>query len=872
MRWRQRFFRRELTEKRLDAELRFHIEQRMADLIAGGMSREEARRQARLEFGGLDQVKEQCRDVGGSHIIETFIQDIRYGLRQLRRSPGFTAVAVITLALGIGANTAIFSVVNAVLFEPLPYQSPGQLVYISEFWPRERPANRVPTPDFVNWREHNRVFRGLASWGGSPVNLSGSGNPEVVQSAQVSEEFFSTLGVQPLLGRVFLPEEELPGGEHVVILSYALWQQRFGSDRDIIGKSVTIDGRPYAVVGVMPAGFRFPGDGREPQVFRPNVAATVANWHSPEYFRIQDVVGRLTPGVSLDAAKAQLTTLTARTHDQEPPQFLRMREGMEVRVVPLHERLTGNARPLLLVLAGAVGLVLLIACVNVACLELVRAAGRKREMAVRAAIGAARGRLARQLLTESVLLAALGGASGLLVSYWAMELVRIVWPQEIPQFVLISIDGRVLVFCLLVTALTGLLFGLVPTFSASREDLNDVLRESRMTAGKHGALRGPLAALELALAGMLLVGSGLLIRTFIHLATVDPGFDTHDLLSLKIALPENRYQRPGQQAAFFDQLLQRVRALPGVQSADISTGLPTEGHGFLIGMGVEGQLLPPSGLRPDVPFDTVSPGYFHTLGIPLIAGRPFTTSDQGNSAMVVVVNQAFVRRFFPGEKPLGKSVYTGVWRRIVGVVGDVRQQGPLHPPSMEVYGPYAQGPSPAVFLAVRSTADPRTLVGEIRNAVTSVDKNQPVSDVATMEQRLAGSIAAQRFNMLLVGTFGAFALLLAAVGIYGVISYSVEQGTHEIGIRMALGAKKGDVLRMVVGQGLKLSLIGVAIGIAGALALTRFLSSLLYGVKPTDPLTFAAVSLVLIAVALLACYIPARRAVKVDPMVALRYE
>ncbi|MGH9445020.1 MAG: ADOP family duplicated permease [Terriglobia bacterium] len=869
--------RRELGQE-FQQELDAHLEMLTEENIRQGVPPEEARRAARLRLGNSIQLREAHRERWGLPWLETFFQDVRYGLRQLRRNPGFTLVAVFTLALGIGANTAIFTVVNAILLEPLPYVNPGRLVYIWEFWPHERTVRAVPTPDFTNWQAHNGVFQALAAYGGDrSADLTSNGEPEPVEDINVSAEFFSVLGIQPFLGRTFDAQEEQPGGNSVVLLGHAIWQQRFGSDPKILGRSITLDGQEYTVVGVLPAGFRFPDNQYNPQLFFPDINATAANWHSPQYLALQWIIGRLRPGITQGQAHAQLMMLTQRTASQEPIQFARMRTGMEIHMIPLHGRLSGSARPILLVLFGAVGLVLLVACVNVACLELARATTRQKEIAVRTALGAGRSRMLRQLVTEGVLLALLGGMAALVVGFWGVRLLRVLGPQGIPHIESIGMDGIVFAFTLVVAVVTGILFGLVPAFASSKVDLLETLKEGSTSGTAMGArrrARGALIVSEIALAGVLLAGAGLLARTFINLINVDPGCRTDHVLTLRIALPRSRYSKSAQQVAFFERLLGRVRALPGVQSAAVGTGIPTACCGYILGTAVEGKPLPPPGSRPDVPFDWASLGYFRTLGIPLIAGRNFNELDGQSSPNVAVVNQAFARRFFPRQNAVGKHVYTGSWREVIGIVGDVRQDGPLHPARSEIYGPLAQDSNgeDKMILVIHTLNDPRALIPEIRRIVGTIDKSLPVYDVATMEERLSKSISSERFNMLLVTILAALALVLVSVGIYGVTSYSVAQRTREIGIRMAVGAQRSDVLRMVIGQGLKLALMGMAMGVVGAFGLTRFLSSLLYGVKATDLLTFVAVSLILTGVALLACYFPARRAAKVDPMVALRYE
>ncbi len=872
-------FRRSRVEQELSEELRFHVEKLIQEKVAKGMSQGEARYAALREVGGLDQIKEECRDMRRVNYIENFGQDICYGLRMLAKNPGFAAVAVVTLALGIGANTAIFSMVNAVLLRPLPYRDPSRLVYISEFWPRESPVQTVPSPDFANWGEHDQFFDGLAAYGsGAEVNLTSDREPERVQGVAVTADFFSLLGVEPFRGRRFLPEEDRPGGRHVVLLSYELWHERFGSNPSVIGKSVKLDGVPYTIIGIMPAGFRFPDERFKARLFLPMVVARVANWSSPDYFRLLRPVARLKPGVTVEQARAELTALVRRTAAQEPPQFVRMRAGMEVQVTPLGERLAAPARPFLLILLASVGLLLLITCVNVASLQLARGAARQKEVALRAALGASRFRLAKQLLTESLVLTMVASPVALLVGFGGLRALRALGPPQIPHLESVRLDSTVLLYTLMVAALTGILFGLSPVIFALRTEPNEVLKQGAQSSPGRGQhrLRSVLVTAEIALAVVLLVGSGLLTRSFIHLIFVDSGYDPHHLLTLRLSLSGAQYSKPEQQAAFLAKLLYRLKALPGVQSADAGSGLPIMGWGSLRGTNVEGKPKMPVGLRPDVPCDVVTPEYFRTLHIALVAGREFGNQDRQGAPQVAIVNQTFVRQFFPDENPLGKHVragaQTGPWREIVGVVANVTQLGPDHPESPEVYIPYLQEPASDLSLVLRASGNALASPAAVRAAVREVDANQPVYDVATMEQRLWDSIAPQRFNALLVGVFAVAALGLGAVGIYGLLAYSVTQRTHEIGIRVALGATRDDVCRLVILGAMPFTLAGIVIGTGATLPLARLMSSLLYGVKPTDPLTFVVVVLVLIAVALLASYLPARRATKVDPMVALRYE
>jgi putative ABC transport system permease protein len=810
--------------------------------------------------------------------MSTLLQDLRFGLRMLAKNPGFTAVAVLTLALGIGANTAIFSVVDAVLIRPLPYRDADRLVYISEFWPRE-PVRTVPSPDFANWSEHDRLFDGLVAYGqGAEVNLTSPGEPERIPGARVTWDFFPLLGVQPSLGRGFLREEDKPGGRQVVLLGHELWQRRFGSDSRVVGTSVQLDGTLHTIVGVIPGGFRFPDDEFKAQLFLPMVEAGVEDWGSRN-MRLLRPLARLKPGVSIDNVKAELSGLVQQTAGQVPPPFNRMRAGMEVRVTRLHERLAAPVRPILLVLLCSVGLLLIMSCVNVASLQLVRGAGRQRELAVRSALGAPRLRIVTQLLTESLVLAMAAGPMALLVGFAGLRVLRAMGPPQIPHLESVRLNPTVLLFTLIVTTMTGILFGLSPAILASRSKLDDALKlsSSRSTSGhEQHRIRSILVTTEIALAVVVLIGAGLLARSFIYLNFVNPGFDPHHLLTLRISLSGNAYSKPEQQAAFYEQLLEHARALPSIQSADASSGLPPTGWGSGRAIDVEGQPEAPPGLRPSAPCDVVSPGYFRTLRIPLVAGRLFSEQDRPGTLPVLIVNREFARRFPPDEKAIGKHVRadgrTGPWREIIGIVGNVRQLGPDHPESPAMYIAYVQQPAANMDVVLRTAGDPLNSVAAVKAAVRAVDPNLPVYDVATMDQRLSESVAPQRFNALLVGMFALLALGLGAIGIYGVLAYSVERRTHEIGVRVALGARRGDVLALVVEEGMRLVALGIGIGLIGALALTRLLHSLLFGVSASDPLTLVVVSVGLALVAALACYIPARRATKIDPMVALRDE
>jgi putative ABC transport system permease protein len=875
-------FQKTRLEQELDDEVRSHLEMLEQEYLRRGMSPQEARYAALRSFGGVDQTKERYREQRGLPFVDAFFQDLRYGWRGLLRNPGFAAVAILTLALGIGANTAIFSVVHAVLLRPLPYRNPSRLVYISEFWPHETPVRTVPNPDFANWSEHGQLFDGLAAYGGgAEVNLTGMGEPERLSGARVTADFFTLLGVEPFLGRSFLREEDRPGGRKAVLLSYELWQRRFGSNSKVIGSTIQLDGDLYTIVGVTPAGFRFPDDDFRAQVFLPMLVARVVDWKSrdPNQFRLLRALARLRPGVTPEQARAELTALVRAEAELEPPQFKRMRAGMEVRITPLSERLAAPARPILLILLSSVALLLIMSCVNVAGMQLARGATRQRELAVRAALGARRSRLAAQLLMENFVLLIAAAGVAVCLGFAGLRALRSLAPPQIPHLELASLDWTVLLFTLIAATITGILSGLAPAMVGSRVELNEILKGSGAQTGsaqRQHRVRSILVTTEIALALVLLIGSGLLTRSLVHLVSVDPGFNTHHLLTLRLTLSERAYPKPEQKDAFLSALLARLRALPGVRSAAAGSGLPTLGWGSLRGTDIEGQPEMPPGLRPDIPCDTVSTEYFQTLGIPLMAGRGFNQQDRASAAPAAIVNQAFAREFFSRQNPIGKHVGRrsppGVWREIIGVVGNVRQLGPSQEESPEIYIPYQQEPNEDVNLVLRTATRPLALVAPVKAAVQALDPAQPVYDIATMDQRLSESMAPQRFNALLLGVFALAALGLAGVGIFGVLAYSVARRTSEIGVRMALGASRAQVTRLVVGEGLRLCGLGVLLGLAGSVPLTRLLGGVLFGVGPSDPVALASASAALVLVAVLACYIPARRALSVDPMTALRHE
>jgi predicted permease len=801
----------------------------------------------------------------------TLLQDVRYGIRQLRRSPGFTAAAVLTLALGIGANIAIFSLVNGVFLRPLAYKDPGRLVFVAA-------TNRIrgikidvtSYPDFADWRAQNHVFSGLAAYRPQYYDLSGVTQPERIRGVRVSEDLLPLLNEKPVLGRTFLPEEYQPGKNHVVLVSDGLWRRLFGSDPGLVGRTLKLNDEIYTVIGVMPPRFGFPPN-EQSLLYAPLVPDPNRN-HGWLW-----AVGRLKPGISLREAQVEMDTISHRLEQQ----YSRSNKGQGVNLLPLQEQGVGDLRPAFLVFVCAVGLVLLIACANCANLMLGRTTVRARELAVRVALGAGRRRLVQQLLTESALLSLLGGALALLLAIWGVDALVALMKKDlpIPRLENIGFDGWVLGFAFLVSLLTGVIFGLAPALAASRVELNESLKEgSRSVTGslRPVQLRSLLVVSEVALALVLLVGAGLMIRSFLLLSRVETGVDTRNVLALDFSLYESKYAQPHVRTDFLQQVAERVRTLPGVKSASWATTLPLSGDTDQDSFSIVGQPEPGAGKPRSASFNVVGPGYFKTLRIPLMRGRDFTDHDTEAAPGVVLINQAMVRRFWPNEDPLGKQITMDgkSFFSIVGVVGNVRQLGQASETTPEVYLSYLHDPVawPYRTLIVRTAGDPLKQVGLVEQAVWSVNRDQPVSNIRTMEQVLADSVAEPRILTLLMGVFAALALALASVGINGVVSYSVSQRTHEVGVRLALGAERFDVLCLVVGQGMLLTGIGLGIGLAGAMALTRFLSSFLYGVRPTDPITFAAVALALAGVALLATYIPARRATKVDPMVALRYE
>jgi len=875
-------------ENSIVEELAQHLDESYAELLTRGVSEADAYRQLRAELRdggllthGLRRVERFTNPepiVLGTNrrtnMIANLWQDLRFGVRMLLKQPGFTLIAALTLALGIGANTAAFSIVNAVLLRPFPYQAPERLVIVQE---RESGGGFSPSyPNFVDWRAQNTAFASIAAVRqNESFNLTGAGEPERLQGQLVSAEFLSMLGIKPLVGRDFLPEEDRAGATPAVILSYGFWQRRFGNDPGIIGQQLTLNDQSYTVVGITPPDFQY---GLEADVTVPFGLQT-QRFSRRGADPGTDVVARLKPHVLLLQGEADLNMVAARLEQQYPA----TNKGRRVSLTPLHESFVGDVRQPLLILLGAVGLVLLIACANVANLLLVRASARQKEMAVRVALGASRATLVRQLLTESVLLAASGAALGILLAFWGTSFIASQLPFGIPRLQEANVDARVLIFTIGVSLLTGLLFGLAPALQASRPNLTEGLKEGeRGSSGRRQRLRSVLVVGEVALTLTLLVGAGLLIQSFRRVLEVDPGFKPQNLLTMQVSVNKPNGEQNGQQVAnFFEQLQQNVRNLPGVKSVAVSNGIPfgsTNFPPFLI----EGRPVTdgkPSGLRYHV-----SPTYFQTMGIELLKGRLFTAGDTPNTPMVVIIDEVLAQRYFPNEEPLGQRLKPSADAPSWEIVGIVRH---AEPSSLD-----AQGPAPAQFylnfdqipverlpgyvrrlnLLTRTEVEPLSLTAAVRAQVAALNKDQAVFNARTMEQAVERSVGPRRFSMLLLTVFAVVALALASLGIYGLMSYAVAQRTREIGVRMALGAQASDVLKLVVREVMKLALVGVTLGLVASLALTRTMKNLLFGVSANDPATFSAIALLLTLVALLACWIPARRATKVDPLVALRCE
>ena len=886
-------FRKGRLEQDLDEELSSHLGMLVEENVRKGMSREEARYAALRSFGGVAQVKEIFREQRGLPMIETLVQDLRYGLRMLAKNPGFTAAAVLTLALGIGVNTAIFSAVNGVLLRPLPFREPDRLVtmWCTEV-SRGVPQMGCAEPDLQEIAGRNHSFESLAGYFWQNANLT-DGQPERVDGSCVSPGLFRLLGVNAALGRTFSEDESLFGKHRVAVLSHKLWERRFGGRKNVLGETFHLNGELYTILGVMPPDFEFPDD--HAQLWMPISFARNDPMGTRDNHFIS-AIARLKPGVNITEARSDTQAIAHELQKQ-----FSENAGLGADASDYLASVVGDVRSPLLIMLGAVAAVLLIACVNVANLLLSKASVRHRELSVRGALGASRGRLVRQLLSESLMLGGIGAGLGLTIGGLLLDVIKAFAPADIPRLHGVEIDFRVLLFTAGLSVLSALLFGIAPALDLSRVDINKSLREGgrSSTASRHTSrASNVLVVAEVMLSLVLLVGAGLLVRTLQRLLAVDPGFQAKDVLTMSVSLPEAKYPytEPAKAGFFYRDLIQRLKAIPGVKLAAAGTAIPLAGGGWGKYFTVENH---PAVRLADVPliqYRQVTPDYFRALGIPLRSGRYFGEDDVAERPLVAIINEAAARRFFPNENPIGQRVYPAPPEQtiaaslpspdfriprltVAGVVGDVKRRGLSLPSEPELFVPHLQGmakdnetPSTSMTLVIQTASDSSNLAEAARKAVLSLDPEQPVADVRTMEQRLNASLAAERFRLFLLGAFASLALLLAAIGIYGVISYSVDQRIHEIGLRMALGASRRDVLSLIVERGMVLSLIGVGLGIAGALALARFLTSLLYGVHPTDPVTFLAVSLLLIAVSLVATYIPARRAAKVDPMVALRSE
>ena len=860
--------RKDRVDRDLGEELNSYVQLLTEKKMKEGMNEEEARRAAMLEVGGVEQVKEEVRANRAGFSLDTLFQDLRYGFRSLRKKPGFTATAVIALALGIGANTTIFSVINAVLLRSLAYRDPGSIVMV---WERSlrggRAQNSVSPANFLDWKKQSSSFAQIAASWDTRLNLTSGGEPEEIQIQKVSADFFPVLGVQPELGRAFVRTEETPGTGPVVILGHDLWQRRFAGNRAIIGQTVTMSGRNCIVIGVMPAGFYFLNT--QIKAWLPLQLDPTTEWRKSGRFLRS--VARLKPGVTLQQAQAELDGIGKQLEIAYPD----YNKGWGVNLVPMHEQIVGDIRPVLLVLLAAVAFVLLIACANVANLLLSRAASRRKELALRAALGADRMRLIRQMLTESMVLAMMGGVLGVLLAYWGIELLVAFAPDNIPRLHEITIDPRVLAFTFGISLLTGLVFGLVPALQSSRPDLNDALKEgARGSSSGNRVVRNLFVVAEMALALVLLIGAGLMLRSFSQLHQVKTGFETENVLTMRVQLPNAKYGQPQQRADFFKRAEERLAALPGVTSVGAISYLPLTGLASSTSFNLATKPLPPSE-SPGTEVRPITPGYFTAMGIPLLKGRAFDERDGANSR-VLIINETLARKFFPDQDPIGQQLIVSwepqVADEIIGVVGDIKETALEQEPNPAIYWPHPREPYPFMNFVIRAAIDPTTLSAAAAREIHALDPDQPVADVRTLDQVVAKSIARPRFNALLLAIFAGVALVLASVGIYGVMNYSATQRTQEIGIRMALGAKPGDILRLVVGHGMKLTAAGIVLGVIASLALTRVMSNLLFGVTATDLPTFVGVSAVLTAVALLANYIPARRATRVNPVVALRYE
>jgi predicted permease len=880
--------RRRAADADLDEELRAHLDAQTRKHEQAGLTREQASRRANIEFGGLEQIREDCRDARGVALIETGVQDLRYAWRVLRKDASFTLIATLTLALGIGASTTVFSVVNQVLLRPLPYPDVERVVFPWRVPPpsfdvgfSEIPWGRV---EFLELAAESRAFEHLGAFLGGAFNLTGGGEPARFDGVRVSAGFFSVLGVAPRLGRVFRADEDQPGHELEVVLSDRLWRDRFGGDPAVTGRTVNLNGSPYTIVGVMPPAFAFPQSVGMPGSFTlPRQTALWVPLALSRGARTRGepaelaVIGRLTPGMTARRAQAELDRFAQRM-DRELPQA---KGWFNTRITTMTRQLAGETRRPLLLLFGAVGVVLLIACSNVANLLLTRSIARSREFTLRAALGAGRGRLIRQVITESLLVAAIGGLAGIAFAYGGVAFAKAFGPSNIPRLPEVHIDPSVLLFAIAVSLMTGVVFGLAPAWAAARDQLIPSLKEGGPRSG-HGArgsrLRSALLVTEVALALVLAIASGLLVRTFSHLVAADGGFNPDRVLTFELTLPPSSYGSLDRIVNAYQSVLQKVQALSGVESAGLGETVPMGGAGESTGLRISdrpsaGELAPPF-----ANYTILSAGYLSAVGTPLLQGRDFRATDTADAPPVAIVNAAMARKYWPGQGVIGKQVGLPIHpfnMTVVGVVANVKHLSIREEPGPEIYVPFTQKPWPSMstmHVAVRTKTAPASMTESIRAAVHAVDPDLPMAGVATLETLVDDAMAQPRFSMLLVGGFGALSLLLACVGLYGAVSYAVTSRTQEIGIRLALGAPRRRVLGLVLGHCVRITSLGIAIGVALALVLLKAIAGFLYGVEPTDPATFATLSLLLLAVALLACYVPARRAARVDPLVAMRAE
>ena len=877
-------FRKRRLEDDLEDELRSHLQMRIQDNVDAGMPEAEARLDALRRFGNTALIKENTRSTRIMVSLESLFQDVRFGLRTLRRSPGFTVVALLTIAFSIAVSTAVFTMVNAVLLRPLPYQQPDKLASFEFSIPALSGFSALPSRDLVAWREQATNTEAIAGFSEAPFTLTGRGDPSRLMAAQVSSSFLPMLGVTPEMGRTFAPEEDQPNGDLVTLITHRLWQERFGADPQVVGQRISLDEARYTIIGVLPAEFRFPSQ-LEPDLLVPlQISSLLANQSppgkpKPDFTLLDGAIARLKPGVSLKTAAAELEGISAQVYRQYSVGYQNFMKERKVEAVPLREALVGNVQRPLLIMLAAVGLVLIIGCFNIASMQLARAIQRSGELSVRAALGARQGRLLRQLVTENVLLSCAGALPGILLAAIVIWMFRASAARVLPHIANLNMDWRVLGFALLAALGSGLFFGLLPAIWTNRRDINHEAIKGRRSTISRGQRRfcNALVIGELALSVVLMAAAGLLVRSYVRLTSEDLGFNYHNVLTARVELAK-RYPTPQRQQVFVQQVLEQLQASPGVESAAICNSLPLAPWLFTSSIHPENRLETPGNAAPTAYIQGVSADYFRTFQIPLIKGRTFNDADKWDSDRVAVVNQSFAQMLFPGEEVIGKRFHAAprmdTWITIVGLVADNRHVGLGHKVNAEVYTPFQQPvlSSLSTAIAIRSRSDASELTALLRRVLGRLDSNQAIYDVATMEERLAATLAERKLQMLVLVCFATMAMALGIVGVYGVLSYSVAQRSHEIGVRMALGSNQSRVLKFVLSQAVVLALVGVGIGVAGALGLTRFMSSLLYSVQPFDPPTMVIVSMLLMVVSALAGYIPARRASRVDPMIVLRHE